>query len=227
MSGNLLILACDDFRVEAFHSGRSEGRLVGDHFIQDAAETPDVRAVVVGLVLPHFGAGVVWRARLGSKHTAFRHFGHVQIAEFNDPLLGQEQVRTLDIPVANFQIVKGFQPSDDLNQVVPDFLFIEFLTCLLLLRDQLEHVPTVGVLHHDAEAVRRVLEEGLLVADHIGVVDAREDAHLIQGVLLFFAAQFLHFDLFHSVNRCIRLPHDLVNLAERALTCVAKLEIRK
>ena len=42
------------------HIVGSEGWIQGTHFIEDAPQAPNIALVVVGLVLPNFGTGVVW-----------------------------------------------------------------------------------------------------------------------------------------------------------------------
>lgn len=49
---------------EHIHVVRAERGLKGNHFVEDAAQTPNVALVVIGLVLPDFRAGVVWSSRL-------------------------------------------------------------------------------------------------------------------------------------------------------------------
>jgi len=75
--------------------------------------------------------------------------------------------------------VQSFEPAHDLNEVVP-YLGLRKLESLpLLVIDQLEHVAAIRVLHDDAEAVGGVLEEGLLVANDVDVVDGSEDADFV------------------------------------------------
>lgn len=77
-----------------------EGRPVCAHLVQDASQRPDIRFRVVGLVPPHFGAGVVGSARLGIGHALYviLHFGHVEVAQLVDPVT-DEDVGALDVPV--------------------------------------------------------------------------------------------------------------------------------
>ena len=64
----------DDLFVEFFHVFGFEWRSLGDHFVQDAAQGPDVALLIVGLVLPHFGTRVVWRACLSMEHALLDDF---------------------------------------------------------------------------------------------------------------------------------------------------------
>lgn len=95
---------------------------MSDHFVEDTAETPNVTSVVVGLIFPNFGGTVVRCSSLCSEESLLGHFADIQIAKFDDTSLGQEQIGTLNIPVADLQIVKCFQSSNDLNEVVPNLV---------------------------------------------------------------------------------------------------------
>jgi len=98
-----VVFACDDLRVEALHGCGAEGRQERDHFVEDAAQRPDVRLVVVGLIFPHFWRAVVGRARLGAQQALLGHFAHIEVAELDDASLGQEEIGALDVPVTNFE----------------------------------------------------------------------------------------------------------------------------
>lgn len=135
--------------------------------------------MIVGHILPDLGTAVVGSSSLRSHHAVLLDFGHIEIAEFDDARLGHEQVCALDVTVANAQVVEGLEAADNLDEVVPDHLFAEERTLFLLFVDELQDVTAVGALHHDAEAVGAVFEEGFFVANHVGVVHRREDAHFV------------------------------------------------
>ena len=129
---NGVIFASDDFSVEAFHGGSAEWRHLGDHFVEDAAEGPNVRPMIIRHVLPHLGASVVWRASLGSQHATLCDFAHIQVTELHDTFLRQKDVCTLDVSVANFQVVESLESSNDLNEVVPDGFLTDLFSLFLL-----------------------------------------------------------------------------------------------
>ena len=90
----------------------------------------------------------------------------------------------------------------DLDKVVPNLLFGEELAISLFLSDNLQNVAAVCVLHYYAQTVSGIFEESLFVSNNVWMVDTCQDAHFVQGVLLFFAAELLHLYFFHCVN-CI------------------------
>ena len=75
-----------------------EGREAGDHFVNDASETPPVYAFAVSLFLDHFGGEV-----LGGPANRHRLFVLVEQG------LAQSEVGHLDVPAAVEQHVLGFE----------------------------------------------------------------------------------------------------------------------
>lgn len=69
-----------DGLVQSLHVLSLEGRLQGRHLVNYAAQGPDVRFHVVGLVLPHLGARIIWCAGLSVQESIFGHFRDVEIA---------------------------------------------------------------------------------------------------------------------------------------------------
>lgn len=93
-----------------------------DHFIEDTASRPNVTSVVIWHVFPDLGASVVWGARLSAHHSTFVDARHIHVAKFHNAVLGQEHVRTLDVTMADLEIMESFETSNDLNEEVPDLL---------------------------------------------------------------------------------------------------------
>lgn len=60
---DLLVLARDHLTPQVLHALPGKGRPARAHFVQNAAQAPNVALVVVGHVFPDFGTGVVGRAR--------------------------------------------------------------------------------------------------------------------------------------------------------------------
>ena len=64
----------EDFFIQTLHIVSSEWRFQSYRFVEDKAKRPNVTLVVVGLVPPHLGAGIIWSACLGVQHAFFGHF---------------------------------------------------------------------------------------------------------------------------------------------------------
>ena len=218
MTGERVVLSRKNLGIEALHGLGSERWHFHDHFVEDAACTPNVTSVVIRHVLPHLGAGVVRSTSLGAHHTSFDYSRDIHVSELNNAFLCKEHVCTLDVSVANFEIMEGFETSDDLNEEVPDLLFREGTVGLFVIVNEHQEVATVSVLHHDAQTTSLVLKESLLVANHIRVVDRGENAHLIERILLLFGTELSHLDLLHCINGVVTLALYAVNFTERSLT---------
>ena len=149
--GDLGVVALHDLLVEAGHVLGHEGGFAGDHFVEDAAEGPDVGLEGVGFVAPDFGGGVVGRAGLGVVEAVLGgELGDVHVAQFDAEVAVDEDVRALEVPVHDAQAVQLLQPLHHLDQDPPDVHLREALPELRVLLDLLLQVPVVRVLHHDA-----------------------------------------------------------------------------
>jgi hypothetical protein len=69
-----LINAFKHFLIEPVHVIRTEGRFQGADLVQDTAHGPNIRFVIVRLVLPHLRRGIIRRACLSVEQTLFGHF---------------------------------------------------------------------------------------------------------------------------------------------------------
>lgn len=102
MRGDSSAVTFDYLFVEPLHIVGVEGGLKGGHLVEDAAEGPHIRLVVVRLVLPHLGAGVVRRSRLGVEQTLLGDFGDIHVSQFNCSVLVQEYIGALHISMIDF-----------------------------------------------------------------------------------------------------------------------------
>ena len=82
--------------------------------------------------------------------------------------------------------MESFETTDDLDEEMPDLFLSEGCVALLVIINQLEQVATIGVLHHEDQAVCLVLKECLFVPDDVRMVDTCEDSHLVESILFLF-----------------------------------------
>jgi len=125
MAWDRVIFSRQHLSVKTLHRRSSERRHLHYHLVEDAASGPHVAAIVVGHILPDFGAGVVWGTCLRTHHATLRNTRDVHIAEFDHSCLSQKHIGAFDVPVANSQIMKSFQTPDHLNEKVPDLALRE------------------------------------------------------------------------------------------------------
>lgn len=138
MRRDTIVVAFHDLGGEALHALSSERREKRYHFVKNAAQGPDVAQVVVGLFLPDLGTCVVGSACLRLKEASLGNLRHVEVAELDHTVLGDEKIGALDVPMDYFQIMKCLKASDNLNKVVPDLLLSEFSPLFFVFLDALK-----------------------------------------------------------------------------------------
>ncbi len=122
--------------------------------------------------------------------------------------------------------MQGFEASCLLNERLPDLGLVEVRAVPQVVVDLLLDVARVGQLHHDAEGLRAVVEEGFPVVDDVGVGDGGQDAHLVQRVLAFLLAHVQHFHLLQRVDVVVLVPPHLVDAAVSPITYRLKINAR-
>ena len=125
VSGYRIILARKHLSIQALHRLCPERRHFHNHFVKDAACAPNVTPVIVRLIFPNLGARIVWRSCLRTHHSTFGDSGDVHIAKLDDAFLGEEDVGTLDVSVADSKVMERLEASDNLDEKVPDLLLGE------------------------------------------------------------------------------------------------------
>ena len=148
MIWNPRVLPLDDFLVQALHVVRAERRIQRAHLVQHAAQRPNITLRIVRHVAPYFGACVVRRARLCVTEALLDNLGDVKITQLGLHISVQENIRTLHITVENLTVVQGFQSTNNLNEYVPDFLFLDVGLPLLITTYFLENISVVSVFHN-------------------------------------------------------------------------------
>lgn len=99
---------------------------------------------------------------------------------------------------------------------VQDLLLV-YLAALAVLND-LAHVPTLAVLHHNVEAVLLV-DKGISVRYDVYVFELLQQSHLVKDVLFFLRRLVLQVDLLDYVLSALLAVHGQIGVAERARCC--------
>ena len=105
--------------------------------------------------------------------------------------------------MADLLVVESLEAAEGLDHVGPELFVGEASFLGLVLLDLVEEVASLRKFHDDNERVGGVVEEGFFVGDDVYVVDGGEDADLVDGVLLFFFAEFVHADLRIAVRKWV------------------------
>ena len=83
MRWDLRVDALDDFVIEAFHVFGCKRRVKRYHLVEDGSKRPDVRRLVVGLILPDLRGRIVRRACLGLHNAMLGYLRHIEVAELD------------------------------------------------------------------------------------------------------------------------------------------------
>lgn len=117
----------------------------------------------------------------------------------------------------NGKIMKSFQTSYNLNEIVPDLFLSKLGSLFLVFLNSLKEITIVSLFHDDAKAVGGVFEESLLVCDDVWVVNGSQNSNLVDSILFLLFREFTHFNLLHGIKGTIGYSFDLVDGAESTI----------
>lgn len=122
-----------------------------------------------------------------------------------------------------------FESSCHLYEYPPYVILLKVGLSLLQVNDLLVDVPVICVLHNDAEALLRILDERLFITDDIRMLDRSQDSDLVEGIFSLFLTQGVHAHLemmklktlylFECVYLFVTVSFDFEYLGVGALTC--------
>ena len=197
----LRIASSQNLEHEAFHTVGVKGMPEGDHFVEDAAERPNVTFLIVWLFLANFWRKVVWSTdgSLGAIIGMLQNPGYTKITDFDKPFLRCENVLGFEISVENFPIVDMLHGKRHLNEPVENLvLSVAHLPNLLLVRNFGVEVAAISVVHHDAEAP--LVHEGLFVGNNIWVPHCLKHVDLIDSIFSLLTVHFRDVNDFHNIG---------------------------
>ena len=125
----------------------------------------------------------------------------------------------------NLAFVENLEAPDDLDEDIPDFLFLDIGLPFLVVTDLLKDVSVVGILHDETisevslyycylpERAARVVYEGFLVRHYVWVTYGSQNSNLIEGVFLLLVGQVEHLDLLKGVDIIVLLTAHLIDTA--------------
>lgn len=111
-----------------------------------------------------------------------------------------------------FTVVQSLQASNNLNEDVPDLLLLDVGLSFLVTANLLEDVAIVSILHDEAQAGAGLVNESLFVCDDVRLENTCQDAHLVQGVFLFFLRQVKHLNLLEYIDCLVLRAAYLIDL---------------
>lgn len=120
---------CDDFVDDHVERVSLKRSMQSAHFIENAAQHPHVRLIVIALPHADFRRKVVRSAERGFGKVvgALQHFGDAEVTQLHLVQFGQEDVLTLQISVQYFLSVDVPQSETQLTKPVENLLLRELL----------------------------------------------------------------------------------------------------
>jgi hypothetical protein len=97
VAGNRWVLTLEHTLEKPVHVIGAEGRDQSTHLVSYAAERPDIRLKVIGLILPDLRTGVVGGTSLGVEEAFLGHLRDIQITQLGCLVLVKEDVSTLHV----------------------------------------------------------------------------------------------------------------------------------
>ena len=143
--------AFENFLVEALHVFSLEWWLQSDHLIDDTTQTPHITFDIIRLIFPDFRGGVVRSPRLRIiEPISPSNFTHIHISKLSRHIIIQKNIRRFQVPMHNLDFVHRIQPSDCLDEYLPDLTFFDIRFVFFVLANLLKDVSVVGQFHDDA-----------------------------------------------------------------------------
>lgn len=138
--------------------------------VQDAAETPDIRFLVVHFVLPDLGSHNTRRADLSLRHLkrSPHILGNPKIPNLQLIKPPNKNILTFQIPMHYLPIMHILQPMTQLNKPFQNLLLAQ-QTIIIPIFPSIQiafKLAILGVLHDNADIAFVVLE-ALGVVDHV------------------------------------------------------------
>ena len=115
-------------------------------------------------------------------------FADIQIAKKSCAFFVKENIRTFDVSVENFEIVKAGQRLQRADQHSPDLVLCKCSFFLLVFYNFLIEISVTCVVHHYAQSFTLV-NERFFVTYNVLVLNRGQDSDLIKSVLLLLLTQ--------------------------------------
>jgi hypothetical protein len=204
VGGNLRVTPSQDLENQPLHGVGVESMTKRHHLIEDTAKGPNIRLLVVGLLLANLWRQIVWSSdgRLGTVISVLENSCNTEITDFNGPILVHKDVLSLEISMQDLPIVNVLDGKRHLDKPVEDLvLTVADFSNLFLVGYFGVQVSPVCIVHDDAEAA--LIHKRLFVSDDVRMAHRLQDVHLVDGVLTLFTVHLRNVDDLHNVGLSI------------------------
>lgn len=106
--------------------------------------------------------------------------------------------------------MKGLEASDDLDDYLPNVLFLHELFVVLAFANALEDISVVTVVHHNAQGRGIFIKKCFLISGYEGVFDGGQNSDFVQSILFLSVREILNFNFLESILYVVILPQDFV-----------------
>ena len=137
--------------MELFHVRGFERRPLRCHLIKNAAKRPHITLEVVWLISPDLRRRIVRSSGLRREETILGHdLGNVEVGQLRRPFRINYNVRALDVPMHDSQVVERLHASQQLNHGRPKLVLCEVRLFCYVLVYSLKNIALLGIFHDQA-----------------------------------------------------------------------------
>lgn len=154
MRWDLRIAAPKDFQYQSLHGISIKCVPQSHHLIQDTSQGPNIRFLVVGLLLTYLWRQIIRCSNCGLSAIIgmLEHSGNSKVTDLNGAILVHENILSLQVSVEDLSIVNMLNGEGHLNEPVQYLvLAIANLAYLLLISYLSVEVSAVGVVHDNTQ----------------------------------------------------------------------------
>ena len=146
--------ALQDFLDEAFHVLGVEGVVESGDLVENAAETPNIRFLVVRLFLADLRREIVRSADggIGAVVGVLQYSGDAEVSNLDVSLRSEEDVLGFQIAMQDLFVMDVIHGQGHLHQPCHYLLLRKQSPQLFLSRYLVEHIAALAVVHDDTEA---------------------------------------------------------------------------
>ena len=189
--------SCHDLLSEAFLVLGFKRMLQASHLVQNSAQRPNVRLLVVRPPAPQLRRHVVGSADLRRCETGLGNFCDAEIAKFNSAPGCQKDVCSLEIAVDDAALVQRGSAHQCLNEEAPDEVLVHQLLAADVALDLGTNIAEASKFSHDIKLV--AVKKSVVVSDGVRVLDGGEQTHFIKSVVSLALIHGFDLQFFQSV----------------------------
>lgn len=177
---NLLVNPLLDLHCQGQVILSCEWRHQGAHLIEQAATGPDVRFLIVPVLVDQFWTHVVWSAyrRVGEFTLLAHHSSEPEVTELHITSGIKENIGGLDVAVEDLALLALMQIAnglDYLREELPNGVLWEVLSRGPFGFEDLGEIASFAILHDNVDLLLDLVDDAVVVLDDVVVLDFAKD----------------------------------------------------